>query len=84
MGLVTGSHARTPRAHGIRAAGCKCSHPQSAQISGQLPPITSDLDHFRRSIYLPLPKFVPEQFLYIMDTPDSFLVSVAAKMVPFR
>ena len=31
-----------------------------------------------------LPKFLPEQFLYIMDTPDSILVSVAAEMVAFR
>ena len=31
-----------------------------------------------------LPKFLPEQFLYIMDTPDSILVSVAAEMVAFQ
>ena len=31
-----------------------------------------------------LPKFLPEQFLFIMDTPDSILVSVAADMVGFR
>ena len=31
-----------------------------------------------------LPKCLPEQFLYIMDTPDSILVSVAAEMVAFR
>ena len=30
------------------------------------------------------PKFLLEQFLYIMDTPDSILVSVAAEMVAFR
>ena len=30
------------------------------------------------------PKCLPEQFLYIMDTSDSFLVSVAAEMVAFR
>ena len=31
-----------------------------------------------------LPKLLPEQFLYIMDTPDSILVSVAAEMVAFQ
>ena len=31
-----------------------------------------------------LPKFLPQQFLYIMDTPDSILVSVAAEMVAYR
>ena len=62
----------------------KCGYPQSAQISGQLPPLRSDLDHFRRSIYSTPPKFLPEQFLYIMDTPDWFLVSVGAEMVAFR
>ena len=62
---------------------CKWGYPQSAEISGQLPPIRSDLDHFRRSIHLAPPKFLPEPFLYIIDTPDSFLVSVAAEMVAF-
>ena len=63
---------------------CKCGYPQSARISGQLPPIRSDLDHFRSSLYSAPPKILPEQFLHIMDTPDSFLVSVAAEMVAFR
>ena len=31
-----------------------------------------------------LPKLLPEQFLYIMDTRDSNLVSVAAEMVAFQ
>ena len=31
-----------------------------------------------------LPKFLSEQFLYILDTPDSILVSVAAEMVAFQ
>ena len=31
-----------------------------------------------------LPKFIPGQFLYFMDTPDSNLVSVAAELVAFR
>ena len=62
---------------------CKCGYPQSAQITGQVPAITSDLDHMRRSIYSVPPKFLPEQYLYIMDTPDSFLMSVAAGMVRF-
>ena len=31
-----------------------------------------------------LPNFLPEQFLYIMETPDSILVSVAAEMVAFQ
>ena len=31
-----------------------------------------------------LPKCFPDQFLYIMDTPDSILVSIAAEMVAFR
>ena len=31
-----------------------------------------------------LRKFVAEQFLYTMDTPDSIVVSVAAEMVAFR
>ena len=62
---------------------CKCGYPQSAQISGQLPPIRSDLDHFRRFIYSAPPKFLLEQFLYIMETQNSFLVSVAAEMVAF-
>ena len=67
-----------------RPCACKCGYPQSAQISGQLPPMRLDLDHSRRSIYSAPPKFLPEQFLCIMDTPDSFLVSVAAEMVAFR
>ena len=31
-----------------------------------------------------LTKFLPEQFLYIMDTPDSILGSVAAEMGTFQ
>ena len=63
---------------------CKCGYPQSAQISGQLTPIRSDLDHCRRSIYSAPPKLLPEQFLYIMDTRDLLLVTVADEMVAFR
>ena len=68
----------------MSASLCQCNYPQSAQITGQLPPIRSDFDYFRRSIYSAPPKFLPEQFLYILDTLDSFLVSVAAEMVAFR
>ena len=63
---------------------CKCGYPQSAQISGQLPPIRSDLDHYQRSLYSAPPKFLPEQFLSVMDMADSFLVSVAAEMIACR
>ena len=65
-----------------RHSMCKCGYPQSAQILGQLPPIRSESDHFRRSIYSAPPKFLPELFLYIMDTPDSSLVSVPALSPP--
>ena len=44
----------------------------------------SDLDHFWQSIHSAPPNFLPERFLYILDTPDSILVSVAAEMVSFR
>ena len=69
---------------GFFEGDCKCGYPQSAQSSGKLPQIRSDSDYFRRSIYSAPPKNLPEMFLYIMDTPDSFLVSVAAEMVAFR
>ena len=62
---------------------CKCGYTQSAQISGQLPSIRSTLDHFWRAISSVPPKILSEQFLCIINTPDSFLVSVAAEMVAF-
>ena len=54
----------------------------------RLPSISADLSsitpHFQRCIYLAAPKVFPELFLYILDTPDSFLMSVATEIVAFR
>ena len=52
--------------------------------SGQCTPIQPDSAQFGTFTYWGAPKFLPEQFLYIMDTPDSILVSVAAEMVAFQ
>ena len=60
-------------------------HPRRSEVnSGQCTPIQPDSAHFWTFTYGSLPKFLPEQFLYIMDTPDSILVSVAAEMVAFQ
>ena len=60
-------------------------HPRRSEVnSGQCTPIQADSAHFRTFTYGSIPKFLPEQFLYIMDTPDSILVSVAAEVVAFR
>ena len=52
-------------------------------LVSKIVPSTSHSDHFRRYIYSAPPKRLPELFLYIMDTQDSFLVSVPARMVAF-
>ena len=52
--------------------------------SGQCTPIQSDSAHFHTFTYFGAPKLLPEQLLYILDTADSILVSVAAEMVPFQ
>ena len=60
-------------------------HPRRSEVnSGQCTPIQPDSAHFWTFTYGCLPKFLPKQFLYIMDTPDSILVSVAAEMVAFE
>ena len=60
-------------------------HPRRSEVnSGQCTPIQSDSAHFRTFTHGRLPKFLPEQFLYIIDTPDSIPVSVAAEMVAFQ
>ena len=56
---------------------------RSIQVN-QCTPIQPDSAHFRTFTYWGAPKFLPEQFLHIMDTPDSILVSVAADMVAFH
>ena len=60
-------------------------HPRRSEVnSGQCTPIQPDSAHVCTFTYSGAPKFLPEQFLYIMDTPDSILVSVAAEMVAFQ
>ena len=60
-------------------------HPRRSEVnSGQCTPIQPDSAQFRTFTYGSLSKFLPEQFLYIMDMPDSILVSDAAEMVAFQ
>ena len=60
-------------------------HPRRSEVnSGQCTPIQPDSAHFWTFTYGSLHKILPEPFLYIMDTPDSILVSVAAEMVAFQ
>ena len=60
-------------------------HPRRSEVnSGQCTPIQPDSAHFCTFTYWGAPKFLPEQFLYILDTRDSILVSVAAEMIAFQ
>ena len=60
-------------------------NPRRSEVnSGQCTPIQPDSAHLRTFTYWEAPKFLPEQFLSIMDTRDSILMSVAAEMVAFR
>ena len=71
--------------HGDENVSAATLHPHRSEVnSGQCTPIQPDSAHFRTFKYGSFPKFLPEQFLYIMDTPDSILVSVAAEMVAFQ
>ena len=81
----TGSH--TVPIHLVMGTQCKCGYPQSRRSevnSGQCTPIQPDSAHYCTFTYCRAPKFLPKQFLYIMDTLDSILMSVAAEMVAFQ
>ena len=68
--------------HSVSAATL---NPRRFQVNaGQCTPIQPDSAHFGMITYEGAPKFLLKQFLYIMDTPDSILVSVAAEIVAFR
>ena len=67
----------------VRVCTCPvhaCAHYTHLCVSPQRPVAGPPRERVNGS----LPKFLPEQFLYIMDTPDSILVSVAAEMVAFQ
>ena len=60
-------------------------HPRRSEVNSvQCTPIQPHSAHFRTFTYGSLPKILPELFLYIMDTPDSILVSNAGEMVAFQ